>query len=282
MLANPTYYGMIKYGEERNTKAVDPVTGKVVKTTVKAGPDEEILFKGKHKGIITKEQFDKAQSLMGKSNQPPIPLDKRIVNPLAGLICCANCGKSIQWWNPKNGNNKIICYTHRSSTYCKKKALPVDVVIDGLVDVLNGYINNYQLKSEKGEEDDRLVKHQEMLETMERELASQERKRKKLFSDYEDGTYTKEEFIERKTFYNESIEKLKDSIQEMERNAPVVIDYKEKIYTLRQMIDCIRDQDLTAKAKNDFLKQYIKKVRYDVIDYGRGKGGKPVLDVELK
>ena len=39
---------------------------------------------------------------------------------------------------------------------------------------------------------------------------------------------------------------------------------------------------LSAKAKNDFLKQHISLIKYDTIDYGAGKGGKAVLDLYLK
>ena len=48
------------------------------------------------------------------------------------------------------------------------------------------------------------------------------------------------------------------------------------------MIDCIQDTEMDAQDKNNFLRQYIEDIKYDVIDYGRKKGGKPVLDVILK
>lgn len=282
MLKNPTYIGMIRYGVERNTKAVDPETGKVIRTVRKAGPDEQTIFPGKHKAIISDEQFEKAQSLMGKRSQPPVPLDKRIVNPLAGLIVCASCGKSMQWWNPKNMHNRVICYTHRSSTLCKKKALPAQLVLDGVVETLQLYIEEYEAMDNSSGQDDRMAKHQYELEAMERELATLERKRANLFDKYENEDYTREEFLERKMIYNDSIEKLKDNIHEKKANAPAAIDYAARIVSLHQMIDCIRNTELSAKAKNDFLKLHIDKVKYDVLDYGTGRGGKPILDIELK
>ena len=121
-----------------------------------------------------------------------------------------------------------------------------------------------------------------MIESMEAELAKQERKRKKLFDDFEDEIYTRDEFIERKQVYAQAIEELKEQIQQAKENLPEVIDYSEKIVTLHQMIEMINNQDVDAKAKNDFLREYIEDIKYDVIDYGRMKGGKPVLDVYLK
>lgn len=67
-----------------------------------------------------------------------------------------------------------------------------------------------------------------------------------------------------------------------ETSAPTKIDYKEKISTLHRMIKVIQDPELSGKEKNDFLRLVIEDIRYDVIDYGKGKGGKPVLDVVLR
>jgi erythromycin esterase-like protein len=126
------------------------------------------------------------------------------------------------------------------------------------------------------------TRHKDYIEHMEAELIKLERKRKKLFDDYEDDIYTRDEFVERKQQHTRSIEELKAQIQQAKDNLPEVIDYSEKIITMHQLIDCIQNDELSAKAKNDFLKQYIEDIRYDAIDYGRGKGGKPVLDVILK
>ena len=51
---------------------------------------------------------------------------------------------------------------------------------------------------------------------------------------------------------------------------------------IHQLIDCINDPNLDAQVKNDFLKKFIDRIDYDVIDYGQNRGGKPVLDVYLK
>ena len=48
------------------------------------------------------------------------------------------------------------------------------------------------------------------------------------------------------------------------------------------MIKCVKDPDISAKKKNDFLKQFIDRITYDAIDYGRSKGGKVILEVFLK
>ena len=109
-----------------------------------------------------------------------------------------------------------------------------------------------------------------------------EKKRKKLFLDYEDEVYTRDEFIERKQHYNQEIEEIKKQIQETQSAIPEPVDYAEQIVNLHAMIDCVKNPELTAKKKNDFLKQFIDRITYDAVDYGKGRGGKVILEVFLK
>ena len=277
MLKNTHFIGMIPWGKFKTVRTKDPETGKVSKSRVRVRPEEVRQIKGKHKAIISEEQFYKAQN---RFTQLPANLDAKIVNPLAGIMHCADCGKSMSWLDVKHG--KAIRYSHRESAICKKKSLPVVDVMDALVDALKAYIADYEIKMKNDNNEAERIRHAEMIEAMEAELAKQERKRKKLFDDYEDEVYTRDEFIERKQVYAQAIEELKEQIQQAKENLPEVIDYSEKIVTLHQMIEMINNQDVDAKAKNDFLREYIEDIKYDVIDYGRMKGGKPVLDVYLK
>jgi len=129
-----------------------------------------------------------------------------------------------------------------------------------------------------------IAKHMEMISALSAELKKQERRKSKLMESWEaeDGMYTRDEFIERKQMYNNTIEKLKAQIEEHKKSVPAPVDYAEKIKTVYAMIDCINDPGKPAKAKNDFLKQYIDRIDYAVEDYGVRKGGKVLLDLYLK
>ena len=278
MLKNTHYIGKIPWGKYKTIKTKDPETGKVIKHRVKVKPEEVRDIEGKHEGIISEEQFYKAQSRFKK--QLPKNLDAKIVNPLAGIMHCASCGKSMTWFDAKRG--RAIRYAHRESAICKKKSLPVTDVLESLVGALNAFIADFEIKMTNDTNQAQRTRHIEIIKAMEDELEKQERKRRKLFDDYEDGIYTRDEFIERKQVYAQTIEQLKKQIANAKDNLPEVIDYSEKIITIRQMIKMIEDPEIDAATKNDFLKEYIEDIKYDVIDYGAGKGGAPVLDVHLK
>lgn len=278
MLKNTHYIGMIPWGKYKTVKTKDPETGIIKKHRVRANPEEVRQIKGKHEAIISEEQFAKAQARF--KTRLPVNLDVKLVNPLAGIIHCADCGKSMYWFDAKRG--RTIRFSHRESAICRKKSLPVDVVFDAIVAALKAYIADFEVKMNNNTNAAERSRHSEMIRTMETELEKLERKRRKLFDDYEDEVYSKDEFIERKQIYAQNIDALKEQIRGAKENLPEVVDYSEKITTLHKLIETIQDTEIDAQAKNDFLREYIEDVKYDVIDDGDRKGGKAVIDVILK
>ena len=181
-------------------------------------------------------------------------------------------------------NIALLINTTPLKVKCKKKSLAVSLVLDALVEALKEYIKDFEMKIEQGNDQSELIRHQEMVKTMEAELQKLETKKRRMFDSWEadDGTYTRDEFIERKKMYTVAIDNLKEQISNARQSAPEPINYEEKIINLHALIDCINNKDLDAKQKNDFLKQFIDSITYDVIDYGPRKGGKPILEVFLK
>lgn len=277
MLKNVHYIGMITWGTYKTVKTKDPITGKMKKNRVKVAPDEIPQIKGKHKAIISIEQFNKAQA---RFRPLPVNHGTEIVNPLAGILHCASCGKSMSWFNPKRARD--IRYCHRESAVCKKKSLPAQIVLDALVESLKAVIDDAEIKLKNDSNTSDRIRHLEMIKSMEAELAKMERKRRKLFDDYEDEVYTRDEFIERKQKYAQDMGRLNEQIKIAKANLPEVVDYSERIVTIQKMINTITDNGISAKEKNDYLKEYIEDIKYDAIDHGQGRGGKPVLDVILK
>jgi len=215
-----------------------------------------------------------------------VKIETIMTNPFAGLLRCASCGKiiGIQKYRNTSKGNRADRFMHKRSTICTMKSLPVALVMDAFVEALYAFIADFEVKMENDHGQEERIRHEALIKAMEAELTKQEKKKRRLFDSWEadDGTYTREEFIERKQMYARTIDSLKEQIAEAKKSFPEPVDYKEQIVTMHALIDCINNPDMDAKAKNDFLKQYIEEIRYDVIDYGTNKGGKPVLDVFLK
>lgn len=279
ILFNAHYIGMVSWGAQRTIKFKDPVTGKMKK---KRTFGESQMFKGKHEGFISEEQFNKAKAIYG--SQAPAKMNLELTNPLSGLLVCAKCGSAIGFQSYPD--NRISRYHHPYNVYdkCGLKSLYVDIVNEALIDVLKAYIDDFQLKLDNGSVNEKAIRQQETLAAMRKELAAQQAKKRRLFDSWEadDGTYTKEEFLERKAMYTRSIEQLQAQIKALEAERPEPVDYAERIATIHSLIDCIQNPDMTAKEKNIFLKQFIEKITFDTVDLGYRKGGKAVLDVYLK
>jgi len=66
IFTNPFYFGVYEWGGE--------------------------TYQGEHKPMITEEEFEKAQSILGKKGKPR---QRKYLNPYAGLIHCGECGAMI-------------------------------------------------------------------------------------------------------------------------------------------------------------------------------------------
>lgn len=278
MLNNVHYTGRVWWNRHNTVKEFDQDTGKLVK--VRKANEEPDIYEGKQEAIISMEQFEKVKQIDCRpaTNEK---VQTELVNPLAGLMKCCDCGRNILYCS-FGKDVREPRFQHARSTLCKKKSLPADQVIAVLLEALKANIRDFELKMESDHNDTESQRHAEILAAMEAELAKKERKRTNLFNDYEDGTYTRDEFIERKLIYNQAIDELKKQIQEAKKSAPEPVDYSEQIVRIHAIIDCINDPEKPAKAKNDFLKQFIDKITYDAIDYGRKKGGLPIFEVFWK
>lgn len=279
ILQNRHYIGQISWGSYKTVKQKDKSTGKMRKCKVKASPDEIPYINGKHEPIITTQQFQKAQRIFS-DRALPVNHGIEIVNPLAGILHCAACGKSMSWFDSKR--NRIVRYIHRQSNICTVKSLPTDDVLNGVVDALKLYLDDFETKSKNDENAAERLRRLESIQSMEAELSKLEKKRKILFDAYEDELYTRDEFIERKQKNAIAIDHLTNQLHQEKENLPKTVDYSERITTVHLLIDTITSTSLTPSEKNAFLKTYIQDIKYSAIDYGPGKGGKPVLEVILK
>lgn len=279
ILQNVHYTGKVRWNRRRCTKEFDVESGKLSKKKRRLTPVDYQVFEGKHKGFISQEQFEFAQTLF--TGQVPVKACETIINPFVGLMRCAKCGKNITYNDYKHRPTTAPRFVHGESALCQVKSLPAEQVTEAVISALKSFIADFEIKMNNDGNHDERIRHQEMIESMEAELEKQEKKRRRLFDAFEDGVYDNHEFIERKQVLNNTIEEIKKQIQAAKAAAPEPVDYNKKIVKLHELIDCINNPDTDAKSKNVFLKSMIDHIDYDVEDFGRQKGGKPTIDIYL-
>lgn len=103
ILRNPIYIGQIVWNRERWVK---PVNGRIQTQAREKG--EWIQSEGKHPPIVSEELFAKVQEIAQNRYHPPYNMGQ-IVNPLAGLVVCQNCGGKMQYRTLKTGDAYLLC-----------------------------------------------------------------------------------------------------------------------------------------------------------------------------
>jgi DNA invertase Pin-like site-specific DNA recombinase len=279
ILFNAHYIGKVSWGHQEVIKEKDPVTGKVVKKRRQVEANIQ-LYEGKHEGIISEEQFWKVRTIYGTN--APTKLNNQLKNPLSGIMFCCDCGRRIKFHD--FGDSRSTRYNHPFRMKCKKKSVAASVVIDAVIEGLKAYIEDFQIKMDNYTAEDEANRRKATLEALEGELKKQEQKKRRLFDSWEadDGTYTKEEFIERKQMYTHTIDKLNEQISDFKKNTPKPVNYEEQIATLHAVIETLKNPNIDATNKNVFLKKVIERITFDSIDHGQNKGATPVLEIFLK
>ena len=83
---------------------------------------------------------------------------------------------------------------------------------------------------------------------------------------YEDGVYSKAEYIQRNTQLQEQISAIANSLKEMRAKAPEVINYKDCIIRFQDCLNALEDNNVPVEVKNALLKACISKIVYHSVN----------------
>lgn len=274
ILQNNLYTGKIRWNRRNCTKEYDGE--KLSKKKRRISSADYLIVDGKHPAIISQELFDKAQTKF--NGIVPVNANTTVINPLARLLYCKHCGKAISYQSFATKKNTTPRYTHGESMSCKVKSSPSNEVIEALIKSLQSIIDDYELKLDSGIS---CKSNQEIMDSLEKELASCSVRKDELFEYFEKKIYSLDEFIERKSKLETRVQIIKAELEKEKAQAHEKVDYREKIITYRKAIETLENDTIDAKKKNDFLKEIIDRIEYDCEDLGRNKGGNVTLDVYL-
>ena len=272
MLKNPIYCGKVRWNDRMAIKSM--VNGELVKTRPRSNHTAHYMeYDGKHPGIVTEEMFVEAGKDF-KSDKTKANLN--LQNPLAGLLVCQKCGYAMVYCGYTHKENVQPRINHRPSQKCKVKSATLADIMDAFVYGLKLSIDDFQVKVDNTgivDEDDIL----KQIQTLEKEKKKIEKTLSRIFDDYEDGVYTANEFVQRKAKHNSRLESIEKEIAELENTIPEKTEYEERIFSLYQALDMLKDNNINADLKNEYLKAFIDKV-----EYSRENGEEFILDIYFK
>ena len=276
MLENVHYIGCVRWNWRKTVKVIEDQEVKNTRpkasngTTVKisstiANVDEYMIFDGKHDGIIPKELFDRAQEVRGLNHRAKT--DTTLKNPFSGIMYC-KCGSKIGYNTfTRNGVEyappKLVC---NNQVHCKTGSADFKEVMEYVCDALEDCIHDFEILIEDEKEDSSKL-HKSLIENLEKkikELEATELAQWKMQSDPNPDNRMPQHIF--KQLNDELLlkkEEVRDALCKARESMPQPVDYRSRILKFTDALNALRDPNVPAKIKNEYLKDAIERIDYE-------------------
>ncbi len=257
ILKNHTYIGKIVWNKSKTVKGQ--------KSQVKTDKSSWLYIDGLHKPIVSVEIFNRAQELIKRGRKPPLNHGE-LKNPLAGLVKCANCGKTMV-------TNTSAETTERYRLICRtlscNKSSALSIVENKIFEDIEKELSQLEIAVQQNHDKDisgKKAVRQELINNITRELKRLDTQESRLYDLFEQGIYDDNLFSKRSKSINERKNQLKAALSAARKkiNAEANSDAEHEIPLF---LDIIKNYNrLTPREKNTVLKNII-----DHIEYRRSK-----------
>lgn len=261
ILRNPAYMGKVAWYKRRQIKEFKGTD--TVKVSRRMPQEDFLLVDGQHEALITEETYYAVQKLLDQRFMPPAVFT-RITNPLAGIIRCSECGRTMRRQadprrkSPTKRTGRLV---HADSHSCKTfKSCFLDDVMAKIKESLKENIKDFEIElSERNTEveKERFLAIRKQLKS---NIEKLENRKKKVMIAFEDGIYTGQEASQRKTEITEEILELQEELNGLQ--PPSEDDLKDKIVRFTHVLDTIDLPTITPAMVNQLLKGIIEKIIY--------------------
>jgi DNA invertase Pin-like site-specific DNA recombinase len=263
MLKNKSYIGKVTWSQRKTFKKL--VDGKVVKA--RKFVEDHIEVDGKHESIIDPAIFDRAQEVAKGRVNHPVRKDYALRNPLAGVLFCMDCGRSMKRGLNADGSDCVRC----PNIQCKNSGAKMDLVESEIIEQIEKASATFRAKAKEINEKDNIEFFESALENITQSLADLSKQKNKIHDLLEREVYTTEVFLERNRKINEETEKLKKNEAELKRKIAnieqVKKSTKEIVPKIKTLIETYSAS--TYQEKNDLLKAVFNKIEYKRVKRGQ-------------
>jgi hypothetical protein len=255
MLKNPVYCGLTVFNR---TSHIKKGTHGADRDICRSNPEEKWLTApGLHAAIITQEQFDQAQSIRIGKDMPQFHLQSGVIrNQFAGILTCAKCGRTLVTSVSAKGGPYIYCRTPDCSAMAKERYVESYLLIS-----LEQELSRMELTDHPDFTDD-LAAADRQIAALEQELRKAEAKKPRLYSFLEDGTYTRDIFMERMALTEKEISSITDRLHSARSfRASLESSNPEALKNQLQSVLSLWPES-TPAARNNLLKTIISSAEY--------------------
>lgn len=260
ILTNPVYIGKIRYADKATTKKV--INGKVAR--VKNENKNIIYVDGLHQPIINLDTWNKAQDIRRNNLTNRTKIDYTLKNPMASILKCGLCGRTLQRITYSHRNDIRICCRK-----CKENiGSNIDFVEEKLLASLKLLLEDYKLKSINNDTSDidSLIEINEnsILEYND-ELKKLDLQLNKTYDLLEQGIYTNEIFSERFSYLKKQIKEINQNLRKLKNENEKILKRKNNNKVLIPKIETVIEayyKTENIEMKNRLLKSVLEKVEY--------------------
>jgi len=276
ILINDTLNGNLTWNKRKTISTI--VNGKVKKTNPIS--NDYFCNKGLHEAIIDDETWNKAQQKMRQNHRAKPSTE--IKNQLAGIVKCKICGRNMIRRPYNNGYKDTLMCPLPGCNTSSDLELVESRLIEELKNILNSYKNDYIDKKQ-----DKKQNYDVLIHSLEQDIDDFNKKLEKIYVFFEDGTYDREEFNNRRNDIKLKIEEKKKSINTLliEKQKKDSCDYSLMIPKLQNVLNLYNESEITIKEKNELLKSVIDECYYYKQNGGRWDKDNIknfVLEIKLK
>lgn len=229
ILTNPVYIGVLVQGK-RGTPNY-----KIKKMRVR-DEDQWCVVKDNHEAIIDECTFESVQRILKKDTRVSPNAD--MVNPLSGLVFCADCGRSMIKRSVSRGKKKFhyyVCSTNKKGEGCSSHSIAVDTlestVMRAIKNQINLVVEMKQLLDEVSNSDILSVKLKRidlMIAEKDKELDKQKDFRMKLYEALSDGLIERDEYDVMRKRATETIEAAEAAVRKLNAERAEIISQNTK------------------------------------------------------
>ena len=248
-------------------------------------PEKQIESLGLHEPIISEDIWNKAQEMRTKRSISPVHDNKKLTNPLAGLVKCKLCGATLTASSSTYGGKKVKFLSCK--TCYKVAAVKLDIFESEVLNSLDSILNTYKLylndDIESFDDSSKLNTYLNLLKQLEKESVTLIKQKEKLHDLLEKGIYDIDTYLDRSKVLADKIENNKNSIDkvknDIEYESTHSIDISEVVPKLENLLELYPKTNNIAE-KNQLLKTVIDSIIYH--KEKKQRNGKFEIDINFK
>ena len=268
ILVNPTYAGLLRWSYRPTVKRM--INGSVVES--RPVNHSMRLSQGIHAPIVDRALWEQAQTIMANRSHAPLPKDRVFLNPLAGVVYCSACGRSMERRKYQRGRDMLMCPTKD----CPTKSSVLEEVEGALLSSLRLWLAEYKVTARNGPGGSDLTaavqEAQRTVSRLDTSLSTLQKQKASLYDLLEQGIYTTEVFLERSNLLAgkmaETEAALAEALAQLQAEQTLANNQLSCIPKVERVLEQYPLLE-SPKQKNDLLKEVLQKAMYTKTQGGR-------------